>query len=349
MVSFFLHLKFFILFIVFCLFILMFLGMVRWVAAQQTPTFPKNGVYDERDGHYAFTNATIYVSPSEKLEKATLLIKAGKIVKVGTNVVIPADAVLMDLKGKYIYPSFIDLYTNYGLPKPVPRKRSSQLPQMLSEKPGAYSWNEALRPEQTAAALFNVDKKAAATWRKLGFGTVLTHQWDGMARGSSALVLLGEEQAHDMVLNGKAGAHYSFSKGTSRQNYPSSRMGAIALLRQTYLDAQWYATNGTEETYNRSLESWNAVQGELPQFFEVGNRLDFLRADRLGDEFGVQYIIRGGGDEFLRLDAIIATNAPVLVPLRFPKAYNMTDPYDAEEVSLAQMRYWEMDTTKPAR
>jgi hypothetical protein len=34
-------------------------------------TFPKNGVYDEQEGHYAFTNATIYVTPEKKLEKAT--------------------------------------------------------------------------------------------------------------------------------------------------------------------------------------------------------------------------------------------------------------------------------------
>lgn len=331
------------------LFILMFLGIVQGTMAQQTPTFPRNGVYDERDGHYAFTNATIYVSPTQKLEKATLLIKNGKVVQAGTSVKVPIDAVVLDLKGKYIYPSFIDLYTNYGMPKPIARKRTSQLPQMLSEKPGAYSWNETLRPEQTAAALFKVDQKKAAEWRKLGFGAVMTHQWDGMARGSAALVLLGDERTHDMVLKDKAAAHYSFSKGTSRQNYPSSRMGGIALLRQTYYDGQWYAAHGTKETYNRSLEHWNDLQKGLPQIFDVTNRLDFLRADRLGDEFGIQYIIRGAGDEFLRLDAIKATGAPILLPLVFPKAYDVSNPYDAEEVSLTQMKYWELAPTNPAR
>ncbi|MGH1337147.1 MAG: amidohydrolase family protein [Aureispira sp.] len=319
-----------------------------YIIGQNPITFPENGVYDEREGHYAFTNATIYVTPSQKLEKATLLIKKGKVIQVGTAVTIPKDAVVMDLQGKYIYPSFIELYSNYGMPKAVRKKRTSQLPQMLSSTPGAYSWNETIKPEQKGAALWQVNAKQAKEWRSLGFGTVLTHQTDGMARGSGTLVALGEGKAHDLVFNGEASTHYSFSKGTSQQNYPSSRMGAIALLRQTYYDAQWYAAHATDQTYNISLERWNALQG-TPQFFEVGNRLDLLRADKIGDEFGVQYIIRGGGDAFLRLDAIKATKAAILVPLAFPKPYDVTDPYDAEEINLTQMKYWELAPTNPAR
>lgn len=329
----------------FILTLLLFSGLV---VGQNPITFPENGVYDERDGHYAFTNATIYVTPSQKLEKATLLIRKGKIVQVGTAVTIPKDAVVMDMNGKYIYPSFIELWSNYGMPKPVRKKATSPLPQLLSSTPGAYSWNEALKPEQNGAALWQADQKQAKEWRALGFGTVLTHQWDGMARGSGALVALGEGKEHDLIFNGEASAHYSFSKGTSKQNYPSSRMGAMALLRQSYYDGQWYSAHATDQTYNISLERWTALQG-VPQFFEVGNRLDFLRADRVGDEFGKQYIIRGGGDEFLRLDAIKASKATILVPLAFPKPYDVSDPYDAEEVSLMQMKYWELAPTNPAR
>ncbi len=325
---------------------LLLFGSLLW--GQNPITFPENGVYDDRDGHYAFTNATIYVTPSQKLEKATLIIKEGKIIAVGTALEIPKDAVVLDLNGKYVYPSFIDLWTNYGMPKPVRKKKESPLPQLLSSTPGAYSWNETIKPEQQGAILWNANAKEAKEWRELGFGTVLTHQWDGMARGSGALVALGEGKAHDLVFNGEASAHYSFSKGTSQQNYPSSRMGAIALLRQTYYDGQWYSAHATDQTYNISLERWNALQ-ELPQFFEAGNRLDLLRADKIGDEFGKQYIIRGGGDEFLRLEAIKASKAAVLIPLMFPKAYDVSDPYDAEEVSLTQMKYWELAPTNPAR
>ena len=321
---------------------LCFWAVLSWAQV----TFPRNGVYDEREGHYAFTNATIYVSPSQKLEKATLLIKKGKIVAVGTSVSVPADAVQIDLKGKYIYPSFIDLSSNYGMPKPV--AKPSRSPQMISNKAGAYSWNETLKPEQDATALFSVDAKTAKMFRNLGFGTVLTHQFDGMARGTSALVLLGEENEHDMIVKGEASAHYTFYKGTSKQNYPSSRMGAIALLRQTYYDAQWYAKHKGELEFNLSLERWNAIQ-DKPQIFNTGGRLEVLRADKIGDEFGIQYIIKGGGDEFLRLDAIKKTNAALIIPLTFPKAYDVSNPYDAEELGVTQMMYWELAPTNPGR
>ena len=88
-------------------------------------------------------------------------------------------------------------------------------------------------------------------------------------------------------------------------------MGAIALLRQTYYDGQWYAKNTEDKNFNISLEKWNDNQN-MPQFFEIGNRLDLLRADKLGDEFGVQYIFRGGGDEYLRLEAIKNTGATII-------------------------------------
>jgi len=252
------------------------------------------------------------------------------------------------LKGKFIYPSFIELSSNYGLPKPERPKSTSRSPQMLSNKEGAYSWNETLKPEQDATAIFKVDTKAAEAFRNLGFGTVLTHQRDGMARGTSALVLLGSESEHEMIVKPQASAHYSFIKGTSRQNYPSSRMGAIALLRQTYYDGLWYSKNTEGRAYNISLEKWNSIQ-KLPQFFEVGNRLDLLRADKMGDEFGVQYVFRSGVDSYLRLDAIKKSNAAILVPLSFPKAYDVSDPFDAEEVSLTQMKHWELAPSNPAR
>ena len=49
-------------------------------------------------------------------------------------------------------------------------------------------------------------------------------------------------------------------------------MGTLALLHQSYLDAEWYA-QGQYKEYNRSLEAWNELQ-DYPQFFEVRDKLD---------------------------------------------------------------------------
>ena len=317
--------------------------------AQQT--FPIPAPSDERTGLHAFTNATIYIDYKTRLEGATLLISDGKIVTAGLNVSIPKDVVTHDCSGKTIYPSFIDLYaTDYGLvvPARIEGGGFGRPAQPLSNKKGAYSWNQALRSEYNAASEFSNDAKAAEEWRKLGFGTLLTHRADGIDRGTGALVMPGDLREHELILSEKASHHLSFSKGLSTQNYPSSLMGIIALLRQTYLDGQWYKTEGYKTEENLSLDAWNALQG-LPQIFEAGEKLDVLRIARLGQEFSMKYIVKSAGDDYQRLSEIVLTGYPLIVPLNFSEGYDVRDPYDALNTPLKDLKHWELAPANPAR
>ena len=329
-------------FALFCLFHLA-------VFAQET--FPYNGVSEPRDGLYAFTNATIYVSYDQKLEDGTLIIRKGRVLNVGQGIAIPDDAVIIDAKGYVIYPAFIDLYSDYGLPEP-PRKTSGSrwpgTPQMESSRKGAFAWNEALKTDYRASEHFASDsKKAPALW-KAGFGAALVHRPDGISRGSAAFVLIGKEREHELLLKPEAAHVMSFKKGSSKQNYPSSLMGSIALLRQTYLDGQWYAAGGAGEETNLSLEAWNELQ-KLPQLFIAGDKYDVLRAGRIAKEFGKSYIIASNGDTYQRLEEIKALGFPLILPLNFPRAYDVENPFDARRVSLAQMKHWELAPYNPAR
>ena len=101
--------------------------------------------------------------------------------------------------------------------------------------------------------LFDADDTKARPLREIGFGTVLTHVKDGIARGTGAVVTLANLPDNFVVIKDKASAHYSLSKGSSTQSYPSSVMGSIALLRQTYLDAKWYRSRPATEGTNLSL------------------------------------------------------------------------------------------------
>ena len=123
---------------------------------------------------------------------------------------------------------------------------------------------------------------------------------DGISRGTGAVVTLANDKENKVLIKEKASAFYSFSKGSSTQDYPTSLMGSIALLRQNFLDAQWYKTKPENEGVNISLQSFLDNQS-LPQIFEGGDKWNDLRADKVGDEFGVQYIIKGGGDEYQRI------------------------------------------------
>ncbi len=317
--------------------------------AQQT--FPTAAPSDERPGLYAFTNATLYTDYKTRLENATLLIREGKVVAAGLNVTVPKEAAVHDCSGKTIYPGFIDLYaTGYGLTAPPPNTRRGFGQPRLSytTKEGAYAWNEALRPEYSAAAEFSSDEKAAAEWRKIGFGALLTHQADGISRGTGALVALGEGREHELILTEKAGHFLSFRKGSSPQSYPTSLMGCIALIRQTYLDGQWYRLEGFKEEKNLSLEAWNNLLG-LPQIFESTEKLDEIRIARIGKEFGVTYIVKSAGDDYQRLSEIAATGQSLIVPVNFPEGFDIRDPYDALNTSLRDLKHWELAPANPAR
>jgi imidazolonepropionase-like amidohydrolase len=319
-----------------------------WLRAQST--FPENGVADVRHGYYAFTNATIVKDASTTLTNAVLVIKDGKIVSVGANGKVPQGAVEVNCNGKYIYPSFIDIYADYGTTAPQRQAGGfnfAQQAQLETAVKGPYGWNQAIKSDVDAYRVFTVDETKAKPLRESGFGTVLSHVRDGIARGTGTLVSLAGEKENLVILKDRASANYAFNKGSSTQSYPGSMMGMIALLRQTFLDAQWYKNKPASEGLNLSLQAWNNNQG-LPQIFEANDKWNDLRADRIGDEFGVQYIIKAGGNEYQRIKEIKATNATFIVSLNYPQAQDVEDPNDARFVSLADMKHWEMAPTNPA-
>lgn len=316
-------------------------GFVFAFNAFAQKTFPYNGVQNKQNNAFALTNATIFVSATNVVENGTLLIEDGKIVSVGKVVTIPSGTASIDVQGKYVYPSFIDPYAAYGLKKPEKPKQTDDKPQYISNKKGAFGWNEAIKPEFAAFEQFDKDAKKAEEWRKLGFGAVVSHMPDGVMRGTGALVSLANKPANEVILKEEVAAFQSFKKGVSTQNYPSSLMGSIALIKQTYYDAAWYSKNDDKKEVNISLQKLNNCK-TLPTVIVAEDKLTALRADKMGDELNIQYIIKGSGDEYQRADAIKATNASFIIPVNFPEAKDVEDPFDAELVSLADMKHWEM-------
>jgi imidazolonepropionase-like amidohydrolase len=314
-------------------------------------TYPVNGVADPREKIYAFTHATIIKDGRTTLTDATLLIRDGKIVSAGNNIAVPPNAVVADCTGKYIYPSFIDIYSDYGVEVRQRQSSGSNFysgsTRFNSDTKGAYDWNEAIRPETDASKLFVTDDAKAKSLRDLGFGTVLTHYKDGIARGTGTVVTLADLKENLVTVKEKASAHYALSKGNSSQSYPNSMMGIIALLRQSFLDAQWYAGKPDHEGTNLSLQAW-LDNKPLPQIIEGNDKWNDLRADRIGDEMGVHFIIKGNGNEYQRIKEIAATNAAFIIPLNFPLAIDVEDPNDARFVSLREMKNWELAPTNPA-
>jgi imidazolonepropionase-like amidohydrolase len=314
------------------------------------PTFQVNGVGDERETTYAFKNATIVKSAQQQISNATMLVRNGKIIAIGTMVTVPTDAIVIDCSGKFIYPSFIDAYADYGMPAQQSQgglRGFGGPAQLTSNTKGAFGWNQAIKADVEASKVFVTDDAKAKPLREVGFGTVLTHHKDGIARGTGTVVTLSNKKENLVIIKEKASAHYSFNKGSSTQSYPSSMMGNISLLRQTYLDAKWYKNNPDKEGVNLSMIAWNNTQS-LPQVFEANDKWNIVRADKIGDEFGVQYIIKSNGNEYQRINDILATKSTLIVSLNFPMAMDVEDPNDARFVSVSDMKHWELAPTNPA-
>ncbi|MBV7267906.1 amidohydrolase family protein [Winogradskyella sp. WHY3] len=306
--------------------------------------FPSNtGVKANNSNYTAFTNATIHLSPTETIENATLLIKDGKVVNVGKSINIPKNTTKVDLTGKMIYPSFIDMYTTFGVKKP---ERNGNGPIYGASRSGFY-WNDHIMPEQDVMASFKYDSKSASELHKLGFGVVNTHMPDGIVRGTGALIALNNGADNSMrVLDGETTQHFSFRKSvTSRQSYPSSIMGSMALLRQMYNDAKWYS-DGNVDTKDLSLEALNSNKNLL-QIFEAGSRANVMRADKVGDASNVQYTIVGGGDEYERINEVKNTNATIILPIDFQLAYDVDNAFLASTLSLSDMRAWNQAPHNP--
>lgn len=302
--------------------------------------FPKNdGVKNPQTNYTVFKNAKIHVSPQQTIENGMFVVKDGKITAIGKSVSEPQNSIVIDLKGKEVYPSFIDLYSSFGIKEPKEASNGNGQPQYDANREGYY-WNDHIRAETEAVQHFNYDEKTATSLHKAGFGAVNTHVPDGIIRGTGMLVALNPGGTEgDRILKDRSAQYLSFDKSKlSRQSYPTSTMGAMALIRQTYLDAEWYG-KGKSNNKDLALEALNRNKN-LTQIFATDNLLDALRAGKIGNEFNVNYVILGDGKEYQRLEEIKETGSTFIVPLNFPDAYDVEDPFMAEHVTIDEMKTW---------
>src|SRR5690606_5434372 len=119
--------------------------------------FPKNdGVKAGNNNFTAFINAKIHITPTKVSENGTLLIQKSKIMPVGKTVDLPKNTLLIDLEGKSIYPSFIDIYSDFGVGKPQRASSEGRSAQYEPSREGYY-WNDHIMPENDAISQFKYD------------------------------------------------------------------------------------------------------------------------------------------------------------------------------------------------
>jgi imidazolonepropionase-like amidohydrolase len=373
---------------------LLFTGIFVSLASGASPatTTPVEGLRDASARVHALTNARVVTAPGQVLDRATIIIRDGVIQAVGSEIAVPADARVWEMAGRTIYSGFIESDSTLFLPaawrsaaaarragedddaqQTTPSAGAATATPSTAEVPaGAKAWNPRVTPERRASRALTADPRGADALRKLGFTVAHTVPARGSFRGQSAAVSLGRGGFNRTLLRDSVTQPLAFERGGRRggegaapsesdASYPTSLMGAVALARQTLLDAQWYAD--AQRRYqergvnkidrpetNDALAALGAVvRGEQPVLIPLEDELDTQRAVRLADEFKLKLVLRASGHDYRALRALPATRVPMIVPLAFPEPPDVEHADRALDISLDKLQHWELAPSNPAR
>jgi imidazolonepropionase-like amidohydrolase len=303
---------------------------------------PSKALHRNPPRAWALTNATIHAAPGKTIEDGTVVMRDGIITGVGAKVKIPKQATIIDMDGKHIYAGFIESWLDV---KTVKKDTSLQA-----------NWNSNMRAYLKGADLFHPKEKSLKELHGLGFTTAHVTPKGGIFQGSSGLVQLG--QIPKVLSNNVAQVVEYAAGGWGAKEYPTSLLGAIAFIRQGFLDADWYSKSqgilakypdGNEPIQaDRSLEELSiAKKNKQPFVFRTGNELYIDRSSNIADEFELNLWIMGNGYEYRRIEEMPASF--MIVPLNFPAKPDVVDPQNALQYSTEQLKHWDMAPDNAAK
>lgn len=317
------------------------------------------------------------MKPGQVLDPGTILIRNGLIEAVGRDIAAPADARVWDMKGTAIYAGFIDPYliADGGSNRPVSTTESEPVQNLTyggvkfygapgvrtdMGKSGPSFEVSKISPEIQVARTYSPDGKELEAMRELGFTAASFAPGRGIIRGESALVALVDEDPNKAVIKPEVFQHIAFETSEEEGGpYPESLMGAIAVIRQSFFDAQHYALDHADYArhpqgrkrpdYNPGAEALApALNKSRPIVFEAGSVLMDDRAAQVAHELGLDFVIVACGQEWRRPDLVKRTGAPFIVPVNFPTLPKLPEEDDWEQVSLDNLRAWDWAAENPA-
>ncbi len=312
--------------------------------AADPSTVPVAGLRENTPQYHAFVGAKIHVAPGRVLDRATLVVRDGVITAVGTDVNVPRGAVVWEVAGRTIYPGFIDADGEQTVEPPTTAD-------------GA--WNRYVTPQLRLDALYQPSTDTNKKLRSQGIALRAVAPAGGIVKGTGVLATTGDAGANTTIVRPQTALYLKLAPPRQSRGFPNSPMGAVALVRQTLLDAQWHAraweayrtTPGLPKPEtNEALVALNDLLArKLPIVIDAPDVLYFLRADALGREFDLPVVVRGSGQEYQRLDAVRAAGRSVLLPVDFPKPPNVADAEAAMAVSLERLMHWDAAPENPGR
>jgi len=304
---------------------------------------------------FAIQNAKVVPISSAPLDSATVVVVRGVITAVGSNVSIPADALVIDGKGLTVYPGLFDAFSDVGVVTPAaPTGNDANARPPLSRGPED---RPATTPWLNAADEVNPTDPRIESWRSAGFTTTLSAPKAGMFPGIAAVLDLEGERAGDLVVKTPVAIPVSLAAPGGFRNYPGSTMGGIAYVRQVWLDTNWsmeaeanYDKNPRGVERPRYDRTDTVLAGTLQKhalvLLPAESTLQIRRVIRLSQEWKLNPVLYGGQMAYDVAPEIAASKIPVLVDLKWPEPPKDGDPEDIP--SLRTLRFRDRAPSSPA-
>lgn len=285
-------------------------------------------------------NAVVHTEPGNTIENGSVLLRDGIIQAVGSDMAVPSDASVVDLGGAHLYPGFIESWYEVETPEEHDEPEDVRA-----------HWNSKVRAERNPVDYFHTEDDELKSLHNLGFTSAHLIPQDGIFRGQTALVQLASKPT---AIQNSVSSVVAFEYGGWYDpNPPNSLLGSIALIRQTFLDTDWYQKaakvleghpKGNEPiSENLSLASLSeSVIGKKPFLFWADDENYALRSADIASEFELNLWLKGNGYEYRRLPEIADANPFIILPINFPGKPDVAHPYRALQYSTAQLRHWDM-------
>lgn len=147
----------------------------------------------------ALVGGRVYTVSSGIIERGTVLFDRGKIVAVGSDVPIPADAVRIDCQGKNIYPGLFAPHTTIGLIE-IEAVRATR----DAAEVGSFN------PNVRADVAYNPDSEVIPTVRSNGVLLAVVAPEGGLISGIASVMQLDGWTREDIALRPQAAVVVNF-------------------------------------------------------------------------------------------------------------------------------------------
>ena len=274
-----------------------------------------NYAYAQQKENIIFSGATIHIGNGELIENGTIHIKNGMIVAIENapsfNAINDPTAIVINAKGKHIYPGLIAPYSRLGLEE-VEAVRATLDYREVGE----------LNPNVRALISYNTDSKLIPTVRSNGVLTAMTVPEGGVVTGSSSLMKLAGWNWEDAVYKADVGIHlnwpsmriYSASWAPSAEDQKSNTEKRFTELRNLFNQAQAYNEINPPLVKNLKFAAMKDLfSGKKKLFIAADYSKDIIAAVNFSKEFGITPIIVGARDAHLILNFLKENNIAIIL------------------------------------